>query len=598
MTNNKNQFYEKRAEQFHLAFKKAGKALNLYAFLRLLCFVVFGTGLYFSLKTNAYVITGISAAFVVIFLILLKLYTKTQKNKEYCHLLEKINRDELKSLQHEFTQFENGAEYIDKNHQNTYDLDIFGEGSVFQFINRTVTIAGKQLLAGWLQRPFTEKKEITDRQNAVRELADCPEWRHHFMALGLQHKESAAEKTSLLEWINEPVKTANSLFFKTILIAVPAVTFAVLILAVLQVIPGVFAGLAVVLQLFIVGNYLRLINRIHAKVTDKVNMLRKYARLINEIESRQFASGKLNEMLQCLKQDNIPAGKRIRNLEKILKAFDNRLNLLAGFILNSLLLWDLQCWYRIEKWKNRNKQAMPVWFDVIAGFDAFTSLANYHFNHPDFVFPEITDQIPLLETKSTGHPLIPREKRVCNDFSLTDFGQFTIITGANMAGKSTFLRTTGVNLLLAMTGAPVCAKQWRFFPVHVYTSMRTSDSLHENESYFYAELKRLKILIQRLEKGEKLFIILDEILKGTNSTDKQQGSLIALEKLAYLNGAGIIATHDLSLGKLEEKLPRNIRNMSFEVEIEGDKIHFDYILRRGITRKMNAELLMKQMGII
>jgi len=210
----------------------------------------------------------------------------------------------------------------------------------------------------------------------------------------------------------------------------------------------------------------------------------------------------------------------------------------------------------------------------------------------------VPDPDVILDFKKAGHPLIPSATRVDNDIGLKGQGEFVIITGANMAGKSTFLRTVGVNLLLGMAGAPLCAQSARFSPVEIFSSMRTSDSLQKNESYFYAELKRLSELLEKLEKGNTLFIVLDEILKGTNSADKQKGSRIVLEKIIRLNGAGLIATHDLDLAELEKEYPDNLRNKCFEIEMDGDKIHFDYRLYDGITKKMNALLLMKQMGII
>jgi DNA mismatch repair ATPase MutS len=235
--------------------------------------------------------------------------------------------------------------------------------------------------------------------------------------------------------------------------------------------------------------------------------------------------------------------------------------------------------------------------NLLGEVDALASLANYAYNNPDHSFPEIIDSGPVIDAVRLGHPLLGRNTRVDNDFSIGSRGQVFIITGANMSGKSTFLRTIALNMVLAMTGAPVCAVEMKFSPVKLFTSMRTTDSLSSNESYFYAELKRLKILKEKLEGGENIFFILDEILKGTNSSDKSSGSLMFLKQLIELGGTGIIATHDISLGGMEKEFPGNVVNKCFEIEIDGQNISFDYILRDGITSKMNAVVLMKQMGI-
>jgi DNA mismatch repair ATPase MutS len=343
--------------------------------------------------------------------------------------------------------------------------------------------------------------------------------------------------------------------------------------------------------------HLRYNNSVHGKLGKKLDIFRKYGELFDGIEKENFKSELLTNLQDNLKNDSSTAREKVNRLSSIISAFDNRLNLLAGVILNGLFLWDIQCMLRLEKWKTHNKDKIQQWFNVLGEYDAFSSLANYACNNPEFVYP-VPDSEVILEFKQSGHPLIPYDTRIDNDIRLSGQGKFIIITGANMAGKSTFLRTVSINLLLGMMGAPVCAQSARFSPVDIFSSMRTSDSLQKNESYFYAELKRLNSLLEHLGKGNRLFIVLDEILKGTNSADKQKGSRAVLEKIIRLNGLGLIATHDLDLAELEKKYPDNLVNRCFEIEIEGDNIHFDYKLYEGITKRMNALLLLQQMGII
>ncbi len=286
-----------------------------------------------------------------------------------------------------------------------------------------------------------------------------------------------------------------------------------------------------------------------------------------------------------------------RKLSAILDAFEARNNMLMGFLLNFLFLWDIIQVMRTERWQAVHREELPKWLEVLAETDAHCSLANFHFNHPGSIFPGINDDGSLLTAKSLGHPLVSVNSRVDNPASIPGWGHFTIITGANMAGKSTYLRTVGVNLVLAMAGSAVIAEEMTFYPASLVTSIRTRDSLQKSESYFYAELKRLKYIIGRLQEGDRLIILLDEILKGTNSRDKQSGSIALLEKLLRFNASGFVATHDLALGELESQYPDQVVNKSFEVVIENDLLVFDYKLKDGIARQMNATFLMRKMGI-
>jgi len=266
--------------------------------------------------------------------------------------------------------------------------------------------------------------------------------------------------------------------------------------------------------------------------------------------------------------------------------------------MNIFFLWDIRQSIRLERWQEKYSPHMASWFDAMAETDAYISLAGYAYNNPEYVFPDVIESENLnFQANDIGHPLIHADNRVCNAFAAGGWGSFTILTGANMAGKSTFLRTIGVNMVLASCGAPVCARSLTLSPVELVTSIHTIDSLANNESYFYAELKRLKLIIDMLKDGKQVFIILDEILKGTNSKDKQAGSRALVKQLISLQASGIIATHDLSLGDLENTFPEHVKNRCFEIKIEDDKLEYSYLLNEGIARNMNATILMEKMGI-
>jgi DNA mismatch repair ATPase MutS len=352
------------------------------------------------------------------------------------------------------------------------------------------------------------------------------------------------------------------------------------------------------INLFYVAAGLKDTNRIHAVLSRRYLYLSSMDELLRTFDKVTFSSEVLNDIKTNISGEKISAAVSVNKLSRLIQAFDSRLNIIVSVLLNGLLLWDYHTVYRLEKWKATYRSLFPLWLEMLGEADAYISLGNYAFNNPGFVYPVLSDSNNIFSAKNLGHQLIDQEKRVCNDFVLPVRGTVCIISGANMAGKSTFLRTIAVNYILGMAGAPVCASEMQFVPRKLFTSMRTTDSLSNNESYFYAELKRLKALKSGIEDGEEVLFILDEILKGTNSADKSLGSKLFLKRLVELRATGLIATHDTSLGEMENEHPGLIINRCFEIEIEGETIKFDYKLQNGITHKMNAALLMKQMGIL
>jgi DNA mismatch repair ATPase MutS len=305
----------------------------------------------------------------------------------------------------------------------------------------------------------------------------------------------------------------------------------------------------------------------------------------------------LQEFQSRFRKQGEKASDCIRRVAQLSAELDQRSNFMVHIFLNPFLLWDISKAIAIGEWKNVYGKQTEIWIKTLGEWDALCSLGKFAFSHPDYVFPELTDNYFEIKGKNLGHPLMNRETCIRNDINIEINPYFLIVTGANMAGKSTYLRTVGVNFVLACMGAPVWADSLRLYPATLLTSLRTSDSLNDNESYFFAELKRLKMMIDCLQSGEKLLIILDEILKGTNSVDKQKGSLALIQQFIHLQSCGIIATHDLLLGSMEKEFPKNIRNYCFEADIQNDELTFSYRLRAGIAQNMNATFLMKKMGI-
>jgi hypothetical protein len=589
------EFYEANAGRFGSLADKEKRVLSLLSLSRLIVFtggiILAWAGFTRSVLLGSVLLAG-AAAF---FLFLLKKYTLHTGGKEHLENLEKINNDEALALSGDYSAFGDGSRFADPGHDFTFDIDIFGKSSFFQYLNRTSTGYGCEILADWLSNPYAQVNNLISRQEIVKEIAGKPGWRQEFLATGMNKNLDRKHILGLLAWLNDEASMKNPEFIGILIWLFPSVSILALAL--------VFAGIlhySIFISLFLAGLFITVLflkktNAIHNELTGRFRFLSSLGKLLYLFEKEQFNSQELIKIQSCIRDSAIFS---LTRLSRIIHAFDNRMNVLVGFVLNGLLLWDLHCVQKLNRWKSGYRNSFAEWLSMLGRIDAFVSLGNYSFNHHDFAWPVSSDKGIIMSAGKLGHQLIDEGKRVCNDFTLPAKGSICIISGANMAGKSTFLRTVTVNYIMAMIGAPVCAEAMTFTPMKLFTSMRTTDSLSTNESYFYAGLRRLRLLQAKMSEGDNILFILDEILKGTNSEDKSIGSRLFLKKLIGLMGTGLIATHDTSLGTLQEEFPKAIINKCIEIEIDGEIIRFDYLLRDGITTKKNAVLLMKQMGIL
>lgn len=590
--------YRKAAEEFALLESKEDRMLFYLSVARFFSFaggIVLIWFIYTLSPATAYILIP---AFIILFFLLLKLYGEHTRKKEFLGNLSAINRSEADSISGDYSKFEPGTEYINPDHDFSFDTDLFGNKSLFQYLNRTVTGYGRDILACWLTDPYGLSDQIHLRQAAIRELAIKEKWRHEFLASGMKTPLEKSQIEDLVNWMKEdPDEKPNTLtvIFKWLLTALASASFLFMVFGFLHYSVFIFIAL---INLGWISLSLKKTNRIHAVLSKKYIYLSSLNDLIKVFEKEQFESAVLNEIKTGISGGDVSASVSVKKLGRLIQYFDSRMNIMVSIFLNGLILWDFHCIHSLEKWKSENREKFPLWLAMIGKADAYISLGNYSGNNSDFVYPAVSVSNIFFSAKGLGHPLITEDKRVCNDFILDRKGKVCILTGANMAGKSTFLRTIAVNYILGMAGAPVCSTEMSFTPVKLFTSMRTTDSLSQNESYFYAELKRLRTLREKIPEDELHFFILDEILKGTNSADKSLGSRLFLEKLIAMGGTGLVATHDTSLGEMEKNFPSLVINMCFEIEIEGESIRFDYKLQKGITHKMNAALLMKQMGIL
>lgn len=520
-----------------------------------------------------------------------------QKQQIHFEFLSVVNKNERVALNGDISVFDDGKEFIDIEHPYSVDLDIFGAFSFFQYCNRTSTTIGKHALAGFLSRTASPR-DIKLRNDAIAELNPMCDWRQDFQALGMSTDDDFRHVRVLKSWLTKTPFVYGNRWLTAAIYFAPLWMLTGILLIVFY-FPWQLILLFLIPPAYILKRTLNRVNKTHIQTTNAENILAFYADLIHHIEKADFHSEKLATLKKAFLNNEITASTSIRRLSYIIRQLNVRYNAFAIF-LNIFSLWDLHWVRSLEKWKALQKGCLPKWFDALQEFEALISFATLHFNNPDWVFAEITEQ-PYLTGTAIGHPLIPEDTRVPNDLDMPTEGHIKLVTGSNMAGKSTFLRTVGLNIVMAMSGAPVCAKKLMLPMLDVYTSMRTQDALHESTSSFYAELKRLKFIIEAVENkqaGENdIFFLLDEILKGTNSTDRHTGSKALIRQLIKSKGAGIIATHDLELGALEAEANGSVENLCIEVQVKNDELFFDYKIKKGISRSFNATLLMKNMGI-
>ncbi|SHI41481.1 MutS domain III [Tangfeifania diversioriginum] len=588
-------FYQSKNQLYSAKLKAVSKKIRQFAWFRLFAFLLIFLPLIIW-GWNGWLTVVPMFAFTVFFFFLIKKNIQLEKQKKKYEVLKKLTEDELLALIHRFDHFDEGSDFLDTNHFYAYDLDVFGTDSLFQFINRTSTQSGRTQLAEWFKNPFLQKQDIEQRQDAIRELSQIPNWRLHFLANGHLFKETSELNEEIKRWSETELELNRPGAIRAAVIVIPLLT----ILAAIPAILGI-SNFWIILMIFIQWGVLWFSRKRVAQYFEffgrKSELLGKYMQLLKFIEEREFEAPFLLDLQKRVCNPD-KASHIFSQLKKLIGQFEYRNNLVVNMVFNSLFLWDIRCVYKLWRWHRQNRKKLVAWLGVIAEMDALISLGNFANNNPDFNFPEIHDGGFTFRAKQIGHPLLPPDKRVSNDMTIDGWSKVVIVTGANMAGKSTFLRTVGVNMVLARLGAPVCAGELICTPVKVYTNMRTTDNLLKDESYFFAELKRIKGVLDRLENGERILVILDEMLKGTNSVDKLNGSKELIRKLLHLKAVALIATHDLKLSEMEEEYPQMVFNKCFEINIENDELVFDYLLSDGVTKTMNATFLMRKMGII
>lgn len=585
----------KKYEEINLKQKKtADKISNLRLGLFLLSIVA--SIILWSIEFY-FVFAACILCFVVGFIYLITLHNKILERVKYSSLLKEVNQVSLKRIQGQWGSFEDtGEEFIDIDHGFSYDLDVFGKGSVFQYINTTKTVMGRQKLKKVLTEIPESLDAIKQRQSAITELSAKLKMRQRLAAEGFVSK-SVKETEPFVDWVYERMPFFQK---KEVVIAfrvLPVLTVAGCYLGFVARFINIFIPVALLAFNLIL---LRINRKRRAEILNMAENykddLQVFYKILEVIEKNKFSSGYLSGLKGKLyNKEGLSASKQLKNLFKIADSISSR-HAPFYILIDMLVLWDYQTLISLEAWKEKSGAYVKDWLDTIGEFEYLSSLSVLGHDNPDWVVPNIYNKTPEITAVNMGHPLI-LGNRVCNNLTINQTSRVLLITGSNMSGKSTLLRTVGINLVLAYAGTPVCADKFSCSLMEIYTCMRVSDNLEKSISSFYAELIRIKSIVEAVEGGKQLIFLLDEIFKGTNSLDRHTGARFLIKKLIKSTCIGLVSTHDLELESMEKETSEKVKNYHFTEYYKNNEICFDYKLKPGVCPTRNARYLMRLAGI-
>lgn len=587
--------YHNKVEYYTALFNKINKKYNSISILRLLSVFLCLFLLFYYIKTNEILYVAFAFLSFVGFLFLMRIHSHLSFKREHTKAILKLNKNEIVYLKREKIPFENGIEFNDFSHPYAYDLDVFGEHSLFQNLNRTATYIGKKTLANQLLN-LSSNETILENQEAIGELKTKMDWRQDFLALAMISYDTKNTYDALIYWKSfENNKLPKVLIALSVILPVLFFGFLAAYFITSKVILLSYLTYVFIANMIVLGSSFKRIQSEIAKADNVAKIIKQYSLLVQKIETETFQSKRLIDLQQELIFKNATASKHLKDLSELFSRMDTINNFVTATVFNGMFLFNLYVLKALLKWKENYSEKLEQWINIVGEFEALNSLANLSYNNPDFVFPEINSDYKI-GFSNLSHPLLNSATRIGND---THFypESFLILTGSNMSGKSTFLRSLGINMVLGGIGSVVCASKANMHPLPVLVSMRLSDSLADSESYFFAEIKRLKQIMDALEE-RPAFVLLDEILRGTNSDDKRNGTIEVVKKVIAKNAIGAIATHDIEVCLTTNEYPKVLTNQCFEVEIKDNELHFDYKLRDGICKNKSATFLMKKMGVI
>jgi hypothetical protein len=585
--------YQERATQFRAEQKRYAKKLSLTSILRLLLFLLFAWFLYAAFKAR---FQGYSLLFslscITVFLVIVFLAEGIKKKIKFLAQLILINENESK-ISNGIPSFLDNGTLLSPPKGFAVDLSIFGNHSLFHLLNRVGSQPGQKQLAQRLAEPFTDPVAIARYQDCIKELSGNIHFRQTLLAnaLSLTEEETLTQLQSGIP--AENFAELKNKFWSFLSICWPVLGVSIIAFCIWKDNYGLMLAY-MILGLLLLALILKKINLLYYHISKRSYLYNQYARCFRLISNEKFE----HPYLKQKQNEIIHAAYAFQRLARLTGLFDLRLSILSLFI-NGLFLFDLLCARAYLRWNGQHQQNIKNWFDNLGEMELLNSLATFHYNHPSFIFPEVVSEQLLIKATAMGHPLMKEEAAVVNDMQIGEpAAKLHLITGSNMSGKSTFLRTLGLNIVLAQLGAPVFAKTFLFHPVRLLTSFHHIDSLEEGTSYFYAELKCLQEIIKSLANPKPALVLLDEVMRGTNSKDKHDGTALLIKKLLNHDCLSLIATHDTELGILAEDRPGSIENYCFESELAGNELTFDFTMRKGVAQTKNATYLMQKMGII
>lgn len=590
----KKQFSD-RSASFLSQSEAFNRSFNNLSVVRITLFVLAIIVLVFFANERNYLgVSLIMIVFPFVFGILLRKHQKIAFKKNIAQNLSLINEGEVLRLEGNLNKFDGGDRFTIENHPYAIDLDVFGKNSLFQLLSRCTTESAKRLLAGWLNEAAS-KEEIILRQDAVKELVPLLAWRQEFQASGMFYEDKESTIHTLLTWLSVPPYFASKTAYKLAAYLLPIITIAAITFYFLGYVHYLAPLAAILINIWVMRKAMPLAAATQEQTYESIKSLKAYEAMIEKMEKQSFQSQKLTSLQKLFAHEGFSAREEIRKLGTVLDWLNSRNNAFY-FLFNIIFLIDIHLLVIAEKWKMRTSVDISQWFDAISEIEVLNSLAGLAYANPGYAFPALSNQNHYYQAENIGHPLLKSHARITNDFSFAGKGKIIVLTGSNMSGKSTFLRTLGTNAILAFMGSVVCASNFEIGHFQLFTSMRTVDSLEENVSSFYAELRRLKQMLGAINETTPVFFMLDEILKGTNSHDRHKGAAALIRQLGTKNALGIVSTHDLELGSLANE-SEDIYNYNFSSTIQGDEIIFDYKLHEGICESFNASKLMQIMGI-
>lgn len=593
------QRYHERTKNAQQDIQQLTKEINLNSFARLIVILGGGAILFYSFQYNiVLLVLGLSLGFMLLFAFFVKRQSKLEKQRDEHQAFLDVNTNELTLKSERKNIYSSGEEFEDDSHPYTADLDVFGAYSLFTMVNRCATALGVKQLALWLQRA-SSADTVKKRQEAVAEIAEDLEWSQQFQTkLVFNLKQKNDVKAYLSRYFEDAGNSFGTRFMRIYVLAAPiilllAVGYSTLISPIWS-----FVAVLALVHLFWTIALAGKVERFSSRAERAGRKLAAYAKSLELIEGKAFLSPRNRELQEQLRGSGRPLSAVFLELSTLINKLDARNNMLVGSLLNMLFLWDFKYVMKIVNWKLRYQDTVLVAFDIIGDFEAMNSLAILKRNHPNWTVPDLLGDLKTakIAARELGHPLIAAEHSVRNNYTNREH-EIALITGSNMAGKSTFLRTVGLNAVLAYAGGVCCSTEFRLPIYNLITYMRIKDSLNESTSTFKAELDRMKYILDTVEVDTNSFFLIDEMLRGTNSVDKYLGSRAIIRKLIAMRGKGMVATHDLQLASLEEENVGKVQNYHFDIQVQLREMLFDYKLKDGKCTVFNASLLLRGIGI-